>query len=159
MTQSAIRIDGLEQLNAILKEMPDNVQRKVAVAGVRIAGSRLRTYMRRRVPIRSGLLRKAIAMRYGKGRNVAKVTVGLLNRQYYKTLEQGRKDYERSYRKGGPKFKVKGTQRMDTEGLGLEAVWNTHKGEILKILVEGMQQALYKELGRMSVLGLRGRRR
>jgi hypothetical protein len=36
---SAIRINGMEQLQQLLKEMPDNVQRKVAVAGVRIAGS------------------------------------------------------------------------------------------------------------------------
>jgi hypothetical protein len=157
---AAIRIDGLEQLNKILKEMPDNVQRKVAVAGVRIAGSRLRTFMRRHVKRLKdkGLLEKAISMKYGKGKNAAKVTVGLNSRFYYKTLEQGRKAYERT-NKRGTRFKVSATPIMNSQGLNLESVWNTHKDDILKILVEGMQQALYKELGRMSVQGLKSRRR
>ncbi len=156
---SALTIDGLEQLNAILKELPANIQKKVAVAGVRIAGSRLRTLMRRRVPVRSGRLRKAISMRYGKGRDVAKVTVGLLSRHYYKTLDVGRKAYIRTSRTG-KKVEVAATPGpMAGGGLHLEEVWNTHKQEILKILVEGMQKELYKQLGRMSVLGMSGRRR
>jgi hypothetical protein len=155
---SVITIDGLEQLNAILKELPANIQKKVAVAGVRIAGSRLRTLMRRRVPVRSGRLRKAISMRYGKGRDVAKVTVGLLRSFYYKTLDVGRKDYVRTSR-SGKRINVAGTPGPMGGGLGLEEVWNTHKQEILKILVEGMQKELYKQLGRMSVLGMSGRRR
>jgi len=155
---SVITIDGLEQLNAILKELPANIQKKVAVAGVRIAGSRLRTLMRRRVPVRSGRLRKAISMRYGKGRDVAKVTVGLLSRHYYKTLDVGRKAYTRTSRTG-KKIEVAATPGPMGDGLGLEEVWNTHKQEILKILVEGMQKELYKQLGRMSVLGMSGRRR
>jgi hypothetical protein len=158
MTQPAIRIDGMEQLQKLLQEMPASIQQKVAVAGVRIAGSRLRTLMRRRVPVRSGKLRKAIAMKYGKGRDVAKVTVGLLSRHYYLTLDVGRKPYERSYRKGGPKYKVSGTDQMNTEGLGLHQVWDTHKEEILKILVEGMQTELFKQLGRLSVTGKLRRR-
>lgn len=155
---SAIKIEGLEQLNAILKELPDNVQRKVAIAGVRIAGSRLRTFMRRRVPIRSALLRKAVTMKYGKGRNVAKVFVGLNHRQYYKTLDVGRKPYQRTSKKGN-KFDVAGTPQMNTVGTGIEETWNAHKQEILDIMIKGMQQAMYKEIGRISVLGLRGRRR
>ena len=149
---NAIQINGLEQLQKLMAELPDKVQRQVAVAGVRIAGSRLRTLMRRRVPVRSGKLRKAIAMKYGKGRDVAKITVGLLSRHYYKTLEQGRKPYKRRSTKG-VEYSVSGTPSMESQGLGLEDVWNTHKDEILKVLVEGMQKELFKQLGRASVTG------
>jgi hypothetical protein len=107
--------------------------------------------MRRRVPVRSGLLRKAIAMRYGKGRNVAKVTVGLLNRQYY-TLDVGRKPYKRT-NKNGTTFDVAGSPSMKTDGLGLHQVWEAHRQEILGILVEGMQKELFRQLGRASVTG------
>ena len=149
---NAMQINGLEQLQKLMAELPDKVQRQVAVAGVRIAGSRLRTLMRRRVPVRSSKLRKAIGLKYGKGRDVAKVTVGLLSRFYYKTLEQGRKPYKRKSTKG-IYYTVSGTPNMDSQGLGLEDVWNTHKDELLKVLIEGMQKELYRQLGRASVTG------
>ena len=149
---NAIQINGLEQLQKLMSELPDKVQKQVAVAGVRIAGSRLRTLMRRRVPVRSGKLRKAIGLRFGKGRDVAKVTVGLLSRFYYKTLQEGRKPFKRKSPKG-IYHTVSGSPSMDTEGLGLEDVWNTHKDELLKVLIEGMQKELYRQLGRASVTG------
>lgn len=140
--------------------MPATMQRKVAIAGVRLAGSRLRTFMRRHIRAtigKTGNLEKAISMKYGKGKNVAKVTVGLNNRFYYKTLDIGRKDYERT-NKRGKRFKVSGTPIMNSQGLNLDKVWDAHKDEILKILVQGMQTELFKTMGRLSVTGKLGRR-
>ena len=159
---SAVTIKGLEQLQAVLKELPLVVQNKVARAGVNIAGSRLRTMMRRRVPVVSGRLRKSISMRYittDKGN--PQVRVGLLTNQFYSTLDNGRKAYSRVYRKNrvggntkGDKFPVAGSPRMNTTGTGIMGAWNDHKQEILDLMVTRMTTEMYKELGKMSVRGI-----
>ena len=87
------KLEGLDELLNAMKVLPEMVNKKIVRAGVRIAGSRLRTYMRRAAPKGDkGLLRKSITMKY-LGNN--KVKVGLNTRQYYKVLEQGRKAYTR----------------------------------------------------------------
>jgi hypothetical protein len=146
------KLEGLEELQKILKQAPEVVERRVVKAGVRFAGSRLRTFMRRAAPKgEKGLLRKSITMKYiGQ----AKVKVGLNNRQYYKTLDYGRKAYKR---KSG--VEVKASPTMNTEGTMIEKTWLNKKREIANLMVDGMRKELYKELGRMAVRGGYKRRR
>jgi hypothetical protein len=147
------KLEGLDDLLNAMKVLPEMVNKKIVRAGVRIAGSRLRTYMRRAAPKGDkGLLRKSITMKY-MGNN--KVKVGLNTRQYYKVLEQGRKAYTR---KDGTKVRAS-TGKWDTQGIGIEQTWLNHKREIADIMIQGMKNELYKEAGRMAIRGGYKRRR
>ena len=149
----SLKLEGMEQLLRAMKELPEVVNKKIVRAGVRMAGSRLRTYMRRAAPKgRTGLLRKSITMRY-MGNN--KVKVGLNSRQYYKVLDVGRKAYTR---KDGTKVSAS-TGAWDTEGTGIARTWARHKREIAELMIQGMKVELFKEAGRMAVRGGYKRRR
>jgi hypothetical protein len=146
------KLEGLEELLALMAKAPEVVERRVVRAGVRKAGSRLRTYMRRAAPKgEKGLLRKSITMKY-QGYN--KVKVGLNNRSYYKVLDVGRKAYKR---KDGTQ--VRGTPSFNSEGTGIEKTWLSRKREIADLVISGMKIELYKELGRMAIRGGYSRRR
>jgi hypothetical protein len=133
--------------------LPEVVNKRIVKAGVRKAGSRLRTYMRRAAPKgEKGLLRKSITMKY-MGNN--KVKVGLNSRQYYKVLDVGRKAYTR---KDGTKVSAS-TGAWDTKGTGIAQTWQRHKKEIADIMIQGMKIELYKEAGRMAIRGGYKRRR
>jgi hypothetical protein len=147
------KLEGLEDLLRVMKTLPEVVNRRIVKAGVRKAGSRLRTYMRRAAPKgEKGLLRKSITMKY-MGNN--KVKVGLNSRQYYKVLDVGRKAYTR---KDGTKVSAS-TGAWDTQGTGIAATWQRHKKEIADIMIQGMKIELYKEAGRMAIRGGYKRRR
>lgn len=147
------QLDGLEQLLKAMKVLPEVVNKQIVRAGVRKAGSRLRTYMRRAAPKgKTGLLRKSITMKY-MGNN--KVKVGLNTRQYYKTLDVGRKAYKR---KDGTQVSAS-TGAWDTKGTGIARTWATHKREIAQLMIEGMKLELFKTAGRMAVYGGYKRRR
>lgn len=140
------KLEGLEDLLLLLKQVPEVVEKKVVKAGVRGAGARLRTYMRRAAPKGDkGILKKSITMRY-VGQN--KVKVGLNTRQYYKVLDQGRKAYTR---KDGTK--VRGTEKFNTDGTNIAKTWSTHKREIADYMILKMKEALAKEAGRMAIRG------
>jgi hypothetical protein len=146
------KLEGLEDLLTLMKQLPEVVERRVVKAGVRKAGSRLRTYMRRAAPRGDkGLLRKSITMKYVGN---AKVKVGLNNRSYYKVLDVGRKAYKR---KDGTQ--VRGTPSFKSEGTNIEKTWNTHKREIADLVVYGMKIEVFKEAGRMAIRGGYSRRR
>jgi hypothetical protein len=141
------KLEGLEDLLRVMKTLPEVVNKRIVRAGVRKAGSRLRTYMRRAAPKgEKGLLRKSITMKY-MGNN--KVKVGLNSRQYYKVLDVGRKAYTR---KDGTKVKAS-TGAWDTKGTGIAQTWQRHKKEIADIMIQGMKIELFKEAGRMAVRG------
>lgn len=146
------KLEGLEELLAFMKQAPEVVEKKVVKSGVRLAGSRLRTFMRRAAPKGDkGLLRKSITMKYiGE----AKVKVGLNTRQYYKTLDMGRKAYKR---KDGTQ--VQGSPTMNTQGTMIEKTWSAKKREIAQIMVQGMRLEMYKQLGRLAIRGGYQRRR
>ena len=151
--ESGYKLEGLDQLLEAMKLLPEVVNKKIVRAGVRMAGSRLRTYMRRAAPKgEKGLLRKSITMKY-MGNN--KVKVGLNNRQYYKVLDVGRKAYTR---KDGTKVSAS-TGAWDTQGTGIAQTWALHKREIADLMIQGMKIELYKEAGRMAVRGGYSRRR
>lgn len=147
------KLEGLEDLLKLMKQAPEVVERRVVKAGVRLAGSRLRTFMRRAAPRGDkGLLRKSITMKYiGK----TKVKVGLNTRQYYKTLDFGRKAYTR--KKSG--VEVKASPTMNTPGTMIEKTWLAHKRDVADIMIKGMRTELFKELGRMAIRGGYKRRR
>jgi len=141
------KLEGLEDLLRVMKALPEVVNKRIVKAGVRKAGSRLRTYMRRAAPKgEKGLLRMSITMRC-MGNN--KVQVGLITRQYYKVLDVGRKAYTR---KDGTKVSAS-TGAWDTEGTGIAQTWARHKKEIADIMIQGMKIELFKEAGRMAVRG------
>jgi hypothetical protein len=147
------KLEGLEDLLRVMKELPEVVNRKVVKAGVRRSGARLRTYMRRAAPKGDkGLLRKAITMKY-QGDN--KVKVGLNSRQYYKVLDVGRKAYTR---KDGTKVRAS-TGQWNTQGTGIAKTWESHKRDVADVMIQGMKTELYKEAGRMAVRGGYKRRR
>jgi hypothetical protein len=147
------KLEGLEDLLRVMKTLPEVVNKRIVKAGVRKAGSRLRTYMRRAAPKgEKGLLRKSITMKY-MGNN--KVKVGLNSRQYYKVLDVGRKAYTR---KDGTKVSAS-TGAWDTKGTGIAQTWQRHKKEIADIMIQGMKIELYKEAGRMAIRGGYKRRR
>lgn len=147
------KLEGLEELLTFMKAAPEVVEKRVVKSGVRLAGSRLRTFMRRAAPKGDkGLLRKSITMKYiGE----AKVKVGLNSRQYYKTLDQGRKAYKR--KKTG--VEVKASPTMNTQGTMIEQTWSAKKREIAQIMVQGMRLEMYKQLGRLAIRGGYQRRR
>jgi hypothetical protein len=151
--QEIYKLEGMEELLTLMKSLPEVVEKRIVKAGVRLAGSRLRTFMRRAAPMGDkGLLRKSITMRYiGQ----AKVKVGLNSRQYYKTLDVGRKAYKR--KKTG--VEVKASPTMNTTGTMIEQTWSARKREIAEIMIEGMRIELYKEAGRMAIRGGYKRRR
>jgi len=141
------KLEGLEDLLRVMKALPEVVNKRIVKAGVRKAGSRLRTYMRRAAPKgEKGLLRKSITMKY-MGNN--KVKVGLNSRQYYKVLDVGRKAYTR---KDGTKVSAS-TGAWDTQGTGIARTWQRHKKEIADLMIQGMKIELFKEAGRMAVRG------
>lgn len=147
------QLEGLEELLALMKQAPEVVERKVVKSGVRLAGSRLRTFMRRAAPQGDkGLLRKSITMKYV---GQTKVKVGLNTRQYYKTLDVGRKAYKR--KKSG--VEVKASPTMNTTGTMIEKTWLNKKREIADIMIQGMRIEMFKELGRMAIRGGYKRRR
>lgn len=147
MSNDIYKLEGLEELLRVMKTLPEVVNKRVVRAGVRMAGSRLRTYMRRAAPKgKTGLLRKSITMRY-MGNN--KVKVGLNSRQYYKVLDVGRKAYTR---KDGTKVSAS-TGAWDSQGTGIAATWARHKKEIADLMIKGMKTEMYKEAGRMAIRG------
>jgi hypothetical protein len=152
MSNDIYKLEGLEDLLRLMKSVPEVVEKKVVKAGVRGAGARLRTYMRRAAPKGDkGLLRKSITMKY---RGNAKVQVGLNSNWYYKVLDQGRSAYTR---KDGTK--VRGTDKFNTQGTRIRETWNSHKREVADYMILKMKEALFKEVGRMAVRGGWNRRR
>jgi len=150
---SGYQLDGLDSLLEAMKVLPEKVNKNIVRAGVRMAGSRLRTFMRRAAPKgEKGLLRKSITMKY-MGNN--KVKVGLNSRQYYKVLDVGRKAYTR---KDGTKVSAS-SGNFDSAGTGIAQTWALHKREIAELMVQGMKTELYKEAGRMAIRGGYKRRR
>jgi len=105
-----LEIKGADALKAELKKFPDAVQARAVQTGVRKAAGKLRTELRRaayakvaRGYKRKNLLRQAIRSAVGKRPQFkGKAWVALKTvpgesrtRHYYKTLEVGRKPYQR----------------------------------------------------------------
>jgi hypothetical protein len=140
------QLKGADELIKALQELPVSVEKKVMTAGLSKGAARLRTYIRRAAPRISGELIKSIGIKRIKGRQL-KYKVGLLRNQYYRTLDIGRKPYQRN---GHP---VAGTPKLKSEGIGIERAWMVHREEIANLIIEEAKKALAKEVGRLFVKG------
>ncbi len=145
-----VTLVGFEDLIQALQVFPQQFQDQVVAGGMSYASARLRTKMRRRVPVKSGNLRKAIRVKRIKnqGRGLIRYLIGLGSRYYYETLDQGRQPYVRT-NKYGTKFRVAGTPRLNTVGTGIEESIKNNKDVMLLDLKTRAEQLLIKKAGQM----------
>ena len=126
--QGSFKINGAQDLLALLKTFPDKVKQRATDTGVRQAGARLRTAFRRAAPRKTGTLRNSIGSRFDK--RTGKVYVGLQTRFYYKTLEFNTK-------RGAPMRPF------------FDAAWKSNREAVAQIIIDGATKALYQEAGKI----------
>jgi hypothetical protein len=137
-----LTLKGEAEVRAWFKALPDEVAAAAARDGLRKASARLRTLIRRAAPKKTGTLRKAIQSRVGKKKTAAWVGVKKLPgeknaRNYYATLEKGRKPHTR---KGAS---VKGSPQMAQYAFFRQA-WQSHKSTIAQVQIEATRSAIAK---------------
>jgi len=145
-----MQLHGVENLKTMLDSLATNAQRRVVGGGLRKAGARLRTYMKRRVPRgESGLLAKSIGMWSKRSTKKGWVKVGLTSNFYYGVLDTGRQPYKtkKGQRAGTPKFR--------TIGLGIGETYQAHKQEIAQTIVNEMKINIAKEWGKSAGRAMR----
>jgi hypothetical protein len=149
---SSIKLKGVEELQALLKEYPVKVTLTAQRRGLTRGAAKLRTYFRHEAPKVTGTLRKSISYKTVKGSKGSKIRVGLLSRQYYKVLEQGRKPYKRN---GRP---VAGSPPMG--GLDFDRVWNARREDIAQMIIDEAKKALLQEANKIhaKMLGISRRK-
>lgn len=145
--KEVMTLNGAAALIAALKELPMITEDVVMRKGITRAAARLRTLMRRAAPRRSGTLAKSIGIkRIGKRKGNPKYKVGLLTRQYYKTLDAGRKAYTKkdgSRVNASPDFQGQGTQIKNT--------WEGAKNQVANIVVEEATKEFAREAGKLAI--------
>jgi hypothetical protein len=114
------------ELGKVLDQLDGRVRARVAKKGLRQAGARTRTLLRRDAPRVSGNLRKSIGVRKRKN---GTVVVGLTTRFYYETLDL-------SSKRGAPLRPW------------FEASVTRHSKTIGNLIVEKTKEALAYEAGR-----------
>jgi len=82
--KSVFKLEGALELEKLFESFPHTVVKRTRRTGLRKAGARMRTMIRRDAPRRSGNLRKSLKSKQLKS---GAVTVGLKERFYYKTLD------------------------------------------------------------------------
>jgi hypothetical protein len=122
-----VNIQGADMLKQLLKTVPENVERRAINTGLSKAGARLRTYFRRAAPKKSGKLFKALGVK--RDRKTGHVSVGLMSRFYYKTL-----DFT--------------TKRGPPLNPYFEKVWEQRKEEITQMVLNETLKALFVEAGK-----------
>jgi len=158
--KNGVEIRGLEALQALLKSAPVEIAIPAGKKGVTMASARMRTYLRRAAPRGdTGKLKAAIRSKVMKGRKSATAYAGLKKilgeakaRNYYATLEKGRKPYTRNGRA------VKGSPNMKRFAFFFQTV-AAHKAEVLQLQVDATRAELMKRLGSaLTRAALKGRR-
>lgn len=122
-----VNIQGADMLKELLSVLPDNIERRVINTGLSKAGGRLRTYLRRAAPRKTKTLFNSIGIK--RNRKTGHVSVGLMTRFYYKTL-----DYTT---KRGPPLRPY-----------FEKVWETRKEEITQMVLNETLKAIFVEAGK-----------
>jgi hypothetical protein len=144
--KEVMTLNGAAALIAALKELPMITEDVVMRKGITRAAARLRTLMRRAAPRRSGTLAKSIGIkRIGKRKGNPKYKVGLLTRQYYKTLDAGRKAYTKkdgTQVSAAPDFKGTGTE--------IKRTWDSAKNQVANIVVEEATKEFAREAGKLA---------
>jgi len=143
---ASIKLKGVEELQALLKQYPEKVTLIAQRRGLTRGAAKLRTYFRHEAPKVTGTLRKSISYKAVKGSKGSKVRVGLLTRQYYKVLEQGRKPYKRN---GKP---VAGSPPM--HDLGFDKIWNAQREDIAQLIIDEAKKALFSEAAKIHAKSL-----
>jgi hypothetical protein len=133
-------LKGAKELAAFLKQAPKEVAVKAGRQGLAKSSARLRTFIRRAAPRKTGKLRAAIQSKVGRSAPIAWVRLG--TRFYYKTLEFGRAAHKR---KGKPRA---GSPQMSRFAFFKKAV-ATHSAEIMQMTIDQTRSALFKEAGRL----------
>lgn len=133
-------LKGAQELANFLKLAPKEVATKAGRSGLAKSAARLRTYLRRAAPRKTGKLRGAIQSAVSRKNPIAwvKLTIG-----YYRTLEFGRAAH---MRKGKPR---KGSPQMARFAFWRKTVTG-HQGEIMQMTVNETRTALFKEAGRLA---------
>ena len=126
MATETFKLEGADELNRLLKQFPENVAKRAKRTGLRKAGARLRTLIRRDAPKESGTLRKSIRVKSHKN---GSVTVGLKERYYYKSLE----------------FRTARGQPLHPF---FERSVERHAAVALRIMLDETRDALYREAGK-----------
>ena len=142
----SFQLKGANELIRALQELPVAVEAKVMKAGLSKGAARLRTYIKRGAKRITGELVKSIGIKRLKGRQL-RYKVGLIRNQYYRTLDAGRRAYQRN---GNA---VAGTPKLNSQGIGIERAWLVHREEIANLIIEEAKKALAKEVGRLFVKG------
>lgn len=125
----SFKVEGIAELNQLLKTFPDNVKRRATDSGVRQAGARLRTAFRRAAPRKTGTLRNSIGTRFDK--KTGKVYVGLRTRFYYKTLS----------------FPTKRTgMKLNTY---FQDTWKANREQAAQLIIDNSIKELYREAGKI----------
>ena len=143
---ASIKLKGVEELQALLKQYPEKVTLTAQRRGLTRGAAKLRTYFRHEAPKVTGTLRKSISYKTVKGSKGSKVRVGLLSRQYYKVLEQGRKPYKRN---GRP---VAGSPPV--RDLGFDRIWNAQREDIAQMIIDEAKKALFSEAAKIHAKSL-----
>jgi len=143
---ASIKLKGVEELQALLKQYPEKVTLIAQRRGLTRGAAKLRTYFRHEAPKVTGTLRKSISYKTVKGSKGSKVRVGLLTRQYYKVLEQGRKPYKRNGQTvaGSPPVR----------DLGFDRIWNAQREDIAQMIIDEAKKALFSEAAKIHAKSL-----
>ena len=136
MDKAAFDLKGAEELQRLLRSMPNNVQKRATLRGLRRAAAKLRTLIRRDAPRETGLLRRSIGIK--KLRNGA-FDVGLMQNYYYKVLDL---------------VSAKGRPLKPW----FEQSVNRHSRHASKLIMEETEKAIYYEAGKIHARTMRNKR-
>jgi hypothetical protein len=125
----SFKLTGVSELNQLLATFTDNVKRRATDTGLRQAGARLRTALRRAAPRQTGTLRQSIGSRFNK--RDGKVYVGLQTRFYYKTLSMETK---------------RTNMRLNNY---FEATWKSNREHVAQLIIDNSIKSLYTEAGKI----------
>jgi hypothetical protein len=149
-----VQVKGAVELAELLKQLPEKAALKASRTGLSKSAARLRTYIRRSVPRKSGKLRAAIRSAVARKSPTAFVKLGKIKgeskiRFYYKTLEYGRKAYARKKVLGiwgGGNYAA--SPQMATHFFNY--AFARHRSEISQMVVVETRKAIFKESARLA---------
>lgn len=124
----SFNIQGARELSELLKTFPEKVKQRAVDTGVRQAGARLRTALRRAAPRKTGTLRQSIGSRFDRRTGI--VRVGLMTRFYFKSLELTTK-------RGAPLRPF------------FDAAWKQNREQVAQLIIDNATKALYTEAGKI----------
>lgn len=135
--KGSFTLTDTKELGKVLDQVNNNIRKRVVKRGLRQAGARTRTLIRKSLPVNEGTLKKSIRAKSLRG---GAVRVGLHERFYYETLDFASK-------------------RGDPLAPWFEDALSHHKKSIGNLIVEHTRNALAFEAGRTYQRSKRIRRR